>query len=591
VLDEADAFVESQIRAYEREEIREKCLSFQMRSELEKHRDNNNFPRIRFVFSGYRATHTNEGAWANWGDVLRLSPLSVDDATRLIEGPLARMGIDASQQAPAIAWRCGYQPAVLVRFGRQLLEHLESSRSRIEREAVEVSQEDVAITFNHAAVQEEIRTVVWNNFQGNRPAKVVFAALLIEFAAWPAGEEVDDAAARILSRLKAIDPDISWLQTDDVSAEAEIARFIREFVERELLVEKGSRVRPSYTLRFTHHLPVLKPGEQEGTIRKELQALRTVRTADAGAGTKSALAKRDLDGIRYTLSDKSEPRTRACIVASLWPAAIENKTGGVADRLGVAGHHCAKAGEVASGAAVLDNLVVSMATTPALAEKILKRRPKHLAPAILLGGPDLLRWAYRRQIEPEDELFEISSVGRLSAALVDWWFRQVRGIEFSAAASLEKIINATSGQPLMLAFLDAFWADKTGATLDGNEVQQALDALKNEVKAIAGRLKNGPDSLKLEPREYDILKMAAAAARDQPEVDLHETLTDLWEFYRDKLNVEPVTEADAMSVRFLEDLGLLPVNPNVPPGQPIRRLGRITNDDSLVALMEAGSTA
>jgi len=93
---------------------------------------------------------------------------------------------------------------------------------------------------------------------------------------------------------------------------------------------------------------------------------------------------------------------------------------------------------------------------------------------------------------------------------------------------------ATSGQPLLLAFLDALWTDKTGATLDGNEVQQALDALKNGVKAIAGRLKDGPDSLKLEPREYEILKMATVAAREQPELDLHEALTDLWELYRDK---------------------------------------------------------
>ncbi|MBX7112438.1 MAG: hypothetical protein K1X87_11425, partial [Dehalococcoidia bacterium] len=68
-LDEADMFVEAQIRDYEVR--RERCLTWLMRTDLEARRDAMDLPRIRFVFAGYRATHRNEAAWANWGDVLR----------------------------------------------------------------------------------------------------------------------------------------------------------------------------------------------------------------------------------------------------------------------------------------------------------------------------------------------------------------------------------------------------------------------------------------------------------------------------------------------------------------------------------------
>jgi hypothetical protein len=589
VLDEADVFVEAQIAEYERPEVREKCLTFQMRSELEKYKDQNQFPRVRFVFSGYRTTHTNEGAWANWGDVLRLAPLSVDEGTRLVEGPLARLGIDAGHQAPVIAWRCGYQPAVLIRFGRQLLEHLDSSRARTQRHSIVVTEDDVSATFNHAAVQTEIRTVVWNNFHGNRVAKIVFAAMLIEIAELPPGEGLDDAAARILARLKKTDPDISWLQADEVTAQAEIARLLREFVERELLVDRGTRLRPLYTMRFPHHLPVLKPGEQDGVIRSELQAVRSVAGPDPFTGVKSLLSRHELESIRAALSDHTEPRTRACVVTSLWPAAIESTTGGIADRLGIPAHSVAKGSAVAEGRGALDEFVVVRGADAAIAERLLKWRPVTSRPPILLGGADLLRWVLQRQLVGED-FFETCSVGRAARPAVSWWFERVRGLEFSSPQSLERIISRTSCVPLLLRFLDELWADRTGATLDQHDVDQGLERLDEQLPGLASSLANGSADVRLEQRELEILKMSAVVARaQQGDVSLREALTEMWDlFYREKLDMAPVTEADALHVRVLLDLGLLPANPNVAPGQPLHRLGKLLADDALVRLVEAG---
>ena len=110
LLDEADSFIEAQIHEYRRR--RESCLSFEMRSNIESAHDCTGLPRIRFLFSGYRTAHVREGAWVNWRRDLLLKPLAPKDAASLIAGPLARLGIDASDEASAVAYRCGYQPGV-----------------------------------------------------------------------------------------------------------------------------------------------------------------------------------------------------------------------------------------------------------------------------------------------------------------------------------------------------------------------------------------------------------------------------------------------------------------------------------------------
>ncbi len=143
LFDEADLFMERQIADYDRD--KEQQLSFAIRSRVEEQKDANGLPRVRFLFSGYRVTHRSEGAWTGaWGDVLRLTPLTDEEGIRLVRGPLERIGIPARDLAPAIAWRCGYQPALIIGFCRQLL-----NRRMPERTIDDLA---VAETFSSGAV-------------------------------------------------------------------------------------------------------------------------------------------------------------------------------------------------------------------------------------------------------------------------------------------------------------------------------------------------------------------------------------------------------------------------------------------------------
>ena len=181
ILDEADVFIERQLQQYDTH--KEQCLSFRIRSDAQKEVDGQGLPRIRFVFAGYRKANTRGGAWGNWGDPLLLNPLEADEAADLIAGPLARLGIDAADVAPAVAYRYGYQPAVLLRFGERLLELLDGQHPDVaDRGHVVVTTAHVREVFDQQAVQDEIRTVVRNNFHGNDAGQAVFSATLLAFA-------------------------------------------------------------------------------------------------------------------------------------------------------------------------------------------------------------------------------------------------------------------------------------------------------------------------------------------------------------------------------------------------------------------------
>ena len=65
-----------------------------------------------------------------------------------MEGALARIGVNVGPLAGYVASRCGFQPAVLIRFGAVLLARLQRTRSASERESIAVTEEDVIETFN-----------------------------------------------------------------------------------------------------------------------------------------------------------------------------------------------------------------------------------------------------------------------------------------------------------------------------------------------------------------------------------------------------------------------------------------------------------
>ena len=344
ILDEADVFIESQLRDFDLR--KEQCLSFRIRSDAQKDMDGQGLPRIRFVFAGYRKANTRGGAWGNWGDPLLLNPLEADEAADLIAGPLARLGIDAADVAPAIAYRCGYQPAVLLRFGERLLDLLDAHfMDASDRGHVVVSPAHVREVFDQQAVQDEIRTVVRNNFHGNDAGQAVFAAALLAFAAVAPGDALVNAPEEIWRRLrelvdkgddsvKSAAARIGWLapRASDLNEPTEVAlgevnRHLADFHERKLLTLLN-REDGVYRLRFPYHLSTL-------LVEVEIEAWTAlVRLARATGPTGDEaiegdpidrLALRDLEMVLRKHKELGLGEYRAGVLGTLWPESVTNQ--------------------------------------------------------------------------------------------------------------------------------------------------------------------------------------------------------------------------------------------------------------------------
>jgi hypothetical protein len=594
ILDEADTFVEAQIEAYARD--KEKCLSFLMRSGLASAVDSQGLLRVRFVFSGYRATNTVEGAWANWGQILRLVPLTPEDASQLIAGPLARLGIDASDQAHTIAYRCGYQPAVLLKFGERLVRHF-ATRAPNAREPMLLTPEDVASVANEAEVHNEIRTIVQNNFQGNPGAHVVFRALLDELADVPPGQGIEDAAERVLVRLVAINPDSRWLHHDPNLALTEIHRMLRDFVDRQLIVERRDGKRgltvPRHALRFPHHLPVIRQNDQTETIRSEIKGLlKEVGQRSTSASTvRSLLPLAVNQNLQFCISRPYDPdlAIRAAVIGTLWPEAAADRSGGIPDRIGIEHDGVVTASEASVERTHKARLAV-VDTSPADVEAVLVLRDSSLPLPLFIGGVDLLRWAVEQNLS-EQQGFEVASLGRMAPEALDWWFQRVRGYVFDSPGSISTIHKMTAGIPWLVRWVDESLRMSGRQDFSRKDLQEGCHGAELRIAENAKLLRGGSPSVRLTGREIEILKMAAHAARKcAPSMaDLREDLRgENWdELHRDEeCPFEALSPTDDVAVSVLERLGLLPVEPGRPERDPIGRLGRLDRDDAVVRLAE-----
>ena len=593
VFDEADKFVEAQIEAYDRE--REACLSFRMRTQVESFRDAAKLPRIRFVFAGYRATSTSEGAWANWGDVLRLKPLTLDEGARLIGGPLARMGIDASAQATTIAHRCGCQPVVILRFGELLLKHLEARYAPNQRDQVVVTAADVAAVFNEEPVREEIRVVVRNNFQDSPRARVVFSALLGEFAQHAPGDGIAEADRMVTERLRAIDGDLSWLHPAPEAQVLEVQRLLADFAARELvLMRRGPDGQPACYLRFPHHLSILLPDDPEGAIRADIAALRRRGAGIASESVRALVSPRELDRLRDATCRAPDQhfRIHAAIVGSHWPEAAAHRSGGFADRLGIAPDARFQPTKADRGLD-RDRLAVVEAPPEAI-QRIAAKRPKDRAAPLFLGGADAIRWAFGRQFE-SDEMFEIVGLGRLSGPTLDWWFSKVRALSFEPLDWRERILRATSGTPLLLAEIERHLLGQSegGIEVSRDKLDAAIQATEASDARLAQLLVGPEPSFSLSNREIEILRMLAhvgtttAYKASKPSDDL----TEMWdELYRPTLGfnaVDPTNRSDRVSIAVLVALGLVPTGGADKDEDPLRRLVTPSKEDALYRLVAA----
>ncbi len=486
-LDEADTFFENQTRADAANSADyESSLSWVMRAS-EGERDSRQLPRIRFVVCGYRATNRSEGAWGNWGDVLLLNPLDQADAVQLVTGPLARLGVDARDQAGGIAFRCGYQPAVIIYFCTRLLAELDRRTAFTEREKSIVCAQDVVSVFQLPEVQDRVRETVWLNFVGDPLGQLTFAAFLAEAAGLPPGTPVDDAPQRLLAQVTRVADERAVVQWTTGSWQDIGARHLRDLVKRSLLAEAEHHP-PSLRLRFPHQLPILLQESPQLRIRDALDRLGASRSASS---QRSAWLVPDdvLENMRWALSDEGwQCGVRAVVFGSHWTEPLLTRTG-LQHRLPPERLLCRTG-------------VPTDLDTPV----------EHAL--ALVGGVDLLRAALSRQVVVGSAI-EIARLGRFSEEAIDSYFKRVRGIEFSSPGALQRIINSTGGVPLMVERLSDCFPNES--TVDSAQLEAALSRVTKAVPQLARELFKGRPDRRLDRRECELLVAVLAASSFDPD--------------------------------------------------------------------------
>jgi|GEM_PF-2721363 len=528
-LDEADTFFENQARMQDDGVAAEDSLSWRMRS-LEQTKDAKQHPRIRFVVCGYRATNRSEGAWGNWGDVLLLNPLERSDAVALVTGPMARLGIDVRDQADSIAFRCGYQPAVIIYFCARLLQHMERRTPFAAREDGVVSKDDVVAVFQLPEVRDRIKETCWLNFVGEPLGQLTFAAFLAEAAELGPGAAIDDAPQRLIARIKATPEGRELPESLSGSWSDTASRHLRDLVKRSLLCE-ADRHPLSLRLRFPHQLPTLLLESPQARIQDALQRLKS-RKGKVRSGW--LITEDVLETARWHLSDEAwNLGVRQVVFGTHWEEPLLERTGL---------HHRLPEKSLFQG----------LATPDALDEQVRGARA-------LVGGADTLRAALARRRQGHDDV-EVIRLGRYTADSVESYFKRMRDVEFSGPGAIQEIMSATGGIPILLGTLAAQFDN--GATIDAAVLQRALSALDAAIPSVARKLTRGPGKVRLDGRDIELLSLVIRAAEIDPD-DLATAMEDA-----DLLDMVPLAERvqrirplgadDDDHLSLLLTLGLLP---------------------------------
>lgn len=581
ILDEADAFVEGQLSRYD--DDREGSLSFRMMKELPAQVDGSQLPRIRTIFSGYRVTNTRGGVWANAGDVLVLRPLAEDEAVQFLEGMLARIGIALGNHAPFVAMRCGFQPAVLIRFGESLVRRLKRSNKSADRETLTVSHEEVLATLGEQGVLDEIKTVVNNNFQGNRIGAVVFGATLLALKDLEPGLALTEGPAQVLAKLREIDPNSDWLERVDTSPLAEIERNLQDFIDRELLtVSDAPRfgVR-EYRLRFPHFLPVLtQQSEVALEVRQQIQAIRS--GASQRRVSQCVLSESALDTIRYWYHQETGDDCKLIVVGGHWTAAILDPKCGVPDRLGCERSGLAQpadsdeaAGQIKVGKQVFCNVSVNLWKT-FLDTDVDK-------PLVLIGGLALQRVARRYALDGGQVPVEVVTLGRLTESTLTWWLENARALHFKAGNSIARIAQATGLVPFLVGAFDRLLLQPAGSDVSERELETTLELFEGQMSDYAAQLSDGSRSCGLSRREIELLQMAVQITEEVSDsFDLERDFQECWSLLAAQSMIgAPFSDpTDWSSLKLLSEVGLLPARADIGSANSSQSLGRVSFDRS-----------
>lgn len=554
LLDEADTFFQAQVQSSD--SASQRSLSWWMSRHAEKALDAADLPRIRFIFCGYLYTEQNRGVWENKGDVLYLLPLNPEDAVQLVAAPLARIGIDAVDQADNIAFRCGYQPAVIIRFGLTLIERLDRTRARQERDTVEVAAEDVIEVFHSNPVQSAIREACWLNFVGHPVGQLVFGALLMELRTHAPAAPVEDISDPILERIREVSPEFDPAELYEGKWSDLVAQQLRELTRRSLLSKAGHHPE-AHRLRFPHHLPVLMHPEPSHYVRDALSRIQAGRRFD---GEPWLIEAPVLDNLGVALGvEGRDLDIKAAVVITQWAAPLVDPDAGLAPRLGLD----VTSERVAYGEAALQRV---------------DRLRDDSEPPLLIGGPPLARRLAESDFDEID--FEWARTGRLTRRQVLSWFKRRRAAEFTALEAPDRIHRATGGIPLLIGRLDEHIQNHgTAPTLNEEQLTLLLDALRDDFDSLRARLLDPNDLEALTEREVELIHMVARGSQYGELV--HEAiLEDTIEFGPRRYQPQ-----DGPALRMLLAVGLIPRRAVRGP-DPLSEIAPLAPDDPIRRLFD-----
>lgn len=592
IFDEADMFVEDQLANYDA--ARETSLSFCLLKELPAEVDRNEVPRIRTIFSGYRVTNTRDGVWANAGDVLVLHPLTEDEAVGFVTGTLARIGVDIGDHGSYIARRCGRQPAVLIRFGEVLIKHLARAGFTLGRETLRVTAAIVTAALTDQVVADEIRTVVANNFQGNRVGYAIFGATLLGLKDLAPGHALTDGPTQVLEKLKEIDSDLAWLTRIDASPTAVIERHLQEFIDRELLMVSetprfGMR---EYRLKFPHFLPVLTQADTSLDVRQRIRSLKDKTPSRLG---RCALSESMLEKARYCYRESAPADCKLVVVAGHWTEALLDPKCGLVNRLG-----CTNRERVEVGGAFEDEVdawvdagvrVFLDPPTTGWQSVLTVEAPR---PLVVVGSIGWLRLALDYQMQGGPVPIQIISQGRLSEDTMRWWLEGARALHFESPATANDFVRLTGGIPLFAAAFDRALHGLPSDSPDAQAIEQAFESLRSEgMDRVAQLIVNPTSPEALTPRECELLIMAVKVSKELEgaEFDLEGEFAEYWEYCGEGADAPPMSlPEDRLALLVLIACGLISV---LDEGASVigARLGRAHIDPEgpvarLVAAME-----
>ena len=264
----------------------------------------------------------------------------------------------------------------------------------------------MAAAFGHPEVQEEIRIIARNNFQGNARAGIVFFATLLEVIeipparAWTTPPSASSAGSAPTIR------SFSWLGKaaatglDEQGALTHIERYLEDLENRQLLVKHGDGDDTRYFPNFsttTRRSARWSTRSTSGTRLVMCSALGT----DPYQGIEGLIAKQRLEAVRAVVA---QPRSRdlpvrAVIAASLWPEALDLRSGGIADLAAITPASQVRASAPGLDGALAGARLAVLEAAPEHVERVIAGRRAALPPPLFTGGADLLRWARRREVE------------------------------------------------------------------------------------------------------------------------------------------------------------------------------------------------